>query len=164
MGERKRQSGTSTACMEKMTRMRMKSAFWALPLLFVTAAAQLQLAENEQNVVTVKPVDGFVQVYNGEFVIVQEDNSSERTFCEPFYLVGWNSWDVTRVPRLLNSVGQQFLTQQLETAASSGLNVIRAWAHTVDPDYPVMKGPGEYDEFGRQLEVSGWRRSDDRLE
>merc|ERR1712157_561254 len=103
---------------------------------------------NEQNVVTVKPVDGFVQVYNGEFVIVQEDNSSERTFCEPFYLVGWNSWDVTRVPRLLNSVGQQFLTQQLETAASSGLNVIRAWAHTVDPDYPVMKGPGEYDEFG----------------
>lgn len=126
----------------------MKSAFWALPLLFVTAAAQLQPAENEQNVVTVKPVDGFVQVYNGEFVIVQEDNSSERTFCEPFYLVGWNSWDVTRVPRLLNSVGQQFLTQQLETAASSGLNVIRAWAHTVDPDYPVMKGPGEYDEFG----------------
>ena len=29
-----------------------------------------------------------------------------------------------------------------------GLNVVRAWAHTVDPMYKVMKSPGKYDEAG----------------
>ncbi|QDZ23893.1 glycoside hydrolase [Chloropicon primus] len=95
------------------------------------------------------PVKDFVRVYDGEFVVVS--NTSGVAMCKPFFLTGWNSWDVTRVPRIQSyrsMNGQRALTQQLQTASQSGLNVLRAWAHTIDPSYPVMKAPGEYDEEG----------------
>jgi mannan endo-1,4-beta-mannosidase len=44
--------------------------------------------------------------------------------------------------------GKKALAHQFEQAASMGLNVVRAWAHTVDPMYKVMKSPGKYDESG----------------
>ncbi|UPR03103.1 glycoside hydrolase [Chloropicon primus] len=95
------------------------------------------------------PVKDFVRVFDGEFVVVS--NTSGVAMCKPFFLTGWNSWDVTRVPRIQSyrsMNGQRALTQQLQTASQSGLNVLRAWAHTIDPSYPVMKAPGEYDEEG----------------
>ena len=96
-----------------------------------------------------EPVTDFVRVYDGQFVTVSNDSGT--TVCEPFFLAGWNSWDVTRVPRIQSyrsMNGQAALTQQLQTASQSGLNVMRAWAHTIDPSYPVMKSPGWYDEEG----------------
>ena len=100
------------------------------------------------------PVKDFVQIRGNEFVVVNEneDGDGVEAMCEPFFLTGWNSWDVTRVPRIRYSndstEGQQTLTRQLQTASQSGLNVVRAWAHTIDPSYPVMKSPGVYDEEG----------------
>ena len=96
-----------------------------------------------------EPVTDFVRVYDGQFVTVSNDSGT--AVCEPFFLAGWNSWDVTRVPRIQSyrsMNGQAALTQQLQTASQSGLNVMRAWAHTIDPSYPVMKSPGWYDEEG----------------
>ena len=96
-----------------------------------------------------EPVTDFVRVYDGQFVTVSNDSGT--AVCEPFFLAGWNSWDVTRVPRIQSyrsMNGQAALTQQLQTASQSGLNVMRAWAHTIDPSYPVMKSPGRYDEEG----------------
>ena len=99
------------------------------------------------------PVTDFVQIRGGDFVVVRENQSAADggAMCEPFFLTGWNSWDVTRVPRIKSyrrMEGQQTLTNQLQTASQSGLNVVRAWAHTIDPSYPVMKSPGVYDEEG----------------
>uniref|UniRef100_A0A7S2TAQ3 mannan endo-1,4-beta-mannosidase n=1 Tax=Chloropicon roscoffensis TaxID=1461544 RepID=A0A7S2TAQ3_9CHLO len=96
-----------------------------------------------------EPVTDFVRVYDGQFVTVSNDSGT--AVCEPFFLAGWNSWDVTRVPRIQSyrsMNGQAALTQQLQTASQSGLNVMRAWAHTIDPSYPVMKSHGWYDEEG----------------
>ena len=98
------------------------------------------------------PVEDFVQIYDGEFVVVREaDDASGSAMCEPFYLTGWNSWDVTRVPRLQSyrsMSGQEALRQQLKTASESGFNVIRAWGHTIDSRFPVLASPGQYDESG----------------
>jgi len=96
------------------------------------------------------PVRSFVQVRDGAFVVRTESPSGGAT-CEPFFLTGWNSWDVTRVPRIQSYRsynGQRALTEQLMTASKSGLNVLRAWAHTIDPSYPVMSAPFTYDEEG----------------
>mmetsp|Transcript_30278 Transcript_30278/g.64759 ORF Transcript_30278/g.64759 Transcript_30278/m.64759 type:complete len:546 (-) Transcript_30278:376-2013(-) len=123
----------------------------------------------------------FVNLYKGDFVLVEElppeegalaaaepgeAESSEagegepaaqaKKNCRPFYLSGWNAWDISRAGRIFprnhktvdNMTGRKALQKQFDRAASLGLNVVRAWAHTVDPMYPVMKSPGKYDEDG----------------
>mmetsp|Transcript_12908 Transcript_12908/g.24418 ORF Transcript_12908/g.24418 Transcript_12908/m.24418 type:complete len:540 (-) Transcript_12908:1800-3419(-) len=110
----------------------------------------------------------FVNIYDGDFVLVKELDSTQEVSaqqagasnktqtCQPFYISGWNSWDIARVARILprnhktvsNLTGKKALQKHFAKAAAAGLNVVRAWAHTVDPMYQVMKSPGKYDESG----------------
>lgn len=42
--------------------------------------------------------------------------------------------------------GPQLVRQVLDQAAQAGFTVVRAWAHGVSTDYPVLLGPGSYNE------------------
>ncbi|KAL4437982.1 hypothetical protein ABPG77_004203 [Micractinium sp. CCAP 211/92] len=82
--------------------------------------------------------DSFVTVQDGDFVLG----------CQRFPISGWNQWEVMEAaagaPRLVGSVlppgqtGPEMVRALLDTAAQSGLTVVRAWAHGVSPSYPVQ--------------------------
>ncbi|KAL4425642.1 hypothetical protein ABPG75_009658 [Micractinium tetrahymenae] len=82
--------------------------------------------------------DSFATIQDGEFVLG----------CQRFPIAGWNQWEVMEAaagaPRLVGSVlppgqaGPAMVRTLLDTAAQSGLTVVRAWAHGVSPSYPVQ--------------------------
>lgn len=45
-----------------------------------------------------------------------------------------------------NTTGPAMIRGLLDDAAASGLNVVRAWAHTVSPPYALEVAPGQYNE------------------
>jgi len=125
-------------------------------LRFEGLASQLPLFARNANIHW--PVNGFVRVHDGEFVVVKHSDSGEdaNKTCQPFYLTGWNAWDIAGAARIYpkyhktvnNVTGKKALSGHLKEASELGFNVVRAWAHTVDPKYPIMKAPGKYDESG----------------
>lgn len=100
----------------------------------------------------------FAAVRGGDFVLAGRpvEGEGNETDCRPLYLTGWNAWDIARAARISprnhktvgGETGKEALEAQLAAANAAGLNVVRAWAHTVDPSYPVMRSPGVYDEAG----------------
>lgn len=42
--------------------------------------------------------------------------------------------------------GTALVRQALTQASGMGLNVMRVFAHTTDPNFPLQTGPGEYNE------------------
>ncbi|QDZ21967.1 glycoside hydrolase [Chloropicon primus] len=109
----------------------------------------------------------FVSVYEGDFVLVEDlaagaegeaanATTAPRKDCQSLYLTGWNAWDITRAARISprnhktrgGLTGEEAVRLQFQEANALGLNVVRAWAHTVDPAYRVMVSPGLYDEAG----------------
>lgn len=38
------------------------------------------------------------------------------------------------------------IRRTMQEAAAAGLTVIRTWAHTTNPDYPLQESPGKYNE------------------
>ena len=106
--------------------------------------------------------DQFVGIYGGNFVLVEDlgnattETTSPRKDCQPLYLTGWNAWDISRAARISprnhktvgDVTGEEAVAAQFEEANARGLNVVRAWGHTVDPAYKVMRAPGSYDENG----------------
>ncbi|KDD76401.1 hypothetical protein H632_c239p0, partial [Helicosporidium sp. ATCC 50920] len=90
--------------------------------------------------------DEFVQVVKGKFVLG----------CSPFYVSGWNSWELMEAAAgalelfgaslPLKSTGPQLVRDVLDAAVSAGHNVIRVWAHPVSEQYAMEPFPGEYNE------------------
>ncbi|KAK2079426.1 hypothetical protein QBZ16_003118 [Prototheca wickerhamii] len=75
--------------------------------------------------------------------------------CRPFYVVGFN---VENLPEAVMAApasghglqgaqsGKQVMRSLLQSAAFSGLNTLRFWAHTTNPSRPLQVAPGRYDE------------------
>ena len=70
--------------------------------------------------------------------------------CRPFLVSGFNSDNLAQGP--IRAVGRKIAwsgrngraiaREVLQEAAAAGLNVIRTWAHTSDPLYPLQVGGG----------------------
>ncbi len=42
--------------------------------------------------------------------------------------------------------GQMLIRKTMQEAAAAGLTVVRTWAHTTNPDFPLQETPGVYNE------------------
>ncbi|PRW59651.1 nitrilase 2 isoform A [Chlorella sorokiniana] len=88
----------------------------------------------------------FVRIEDGEFV----------TGCERFLLAGWNQWEVVEAaagaPALsgasipVNMTGPELVRDLLQKGKANGFNVMRTWAHTVNPQFAMQTAPGRYNE------------------
>ncbi len=66
--------------------------------------------------------------------------------CRPFYVAGFNVDNIVEAPvvRSAGSVpsgavsGADMVRDTVQTAARAGLNVMRTWAHTTDPAWPLQ--------------------------
>jgi hypothetical protein len=67
--------------------------------------------------------------------------------CRPFYITGFNADNAPQaaVPAIARKLGpggeaaaKQRLRAMFDCAAAAGLNVVRTWAHTSDPMYPLQ--------------------------
>ncbi|PSC71493.1 mannan endo-1,4-beta-mannosidase [Micractinium conductrix] len=77
--------------------------------------------------------------------------------CRPFYLAGFNLETAAEAAAARNAFaagrragGESTLRSLFGRAAASGLNVVRTWAHTSDPAYPLQVSPGVYSEAAFQ--------------
>ena len=71
--------------------------------------------------------------------------------CRPFFIAGFNVDNIAQAPLAAVSRkmqgsgssgynGRELVRQLLREAAGAGLNVMRTWAHTTDPDHPLQVG------------------------
>ncbi|CAD7701855.1 unnamed protein product [Ostreobium quekettii] len=90
--------------------------------------------------------ENFIRIVNGEFV----------DGCEQFLVAGWNQWEVIEAaagaPELIGASlppgesGPRMLQDMLDLAVEHGFNLMRAWAHSVSPQFALQPSPGEYNE------------------
>jgi len=86
--------------------------------------------------------EGFVRASGNKFTI---------NGCD-FVFAGFNVWQAVELGSNLQvnrgnpKPGREHLTNILNEAASSGLKVMRVWAHTIRPERPLQPSPGQYDE------------------
>ncbi|GMH40074.1 hypothetical protein BSKO_07978 [Bryopsis sp. KO-2023] len=88
----------------------------------------------------------FIRVENGQFV----------KGCEKFFISGWNQWEVCEAsagaPELIaatiapGKTGPQMVREMLDMGQDAGFHAMRAWAHTVSPDFALQSSPGVYNE------------------
>lgn len=90
------------------------------------------------------------------FIRISPDGKKFLNGCDVYNIAGANIWEAVDAaagaPKTLAAsipeglTGPEVVRQMLQTVADSGFNTIRIWAHTVTPQYAIMRGPGEFDE------------------
>ncbi|KAG1660683.1 hypothetical protein FOA52_015894 [Chlamydomonas sp. UWO 241] len=88
-----------------------------------------------------------------EFVRVGPASQQLEVGCAPYHVVGGNAWDLTEVASVESYMpgqptGREIVKGSLESAVGIGLNTVRVWAHTSNPQMPFQVLPGLYDESG----------------
>ncbi|RMZ57555.1 hypothetical protein APUTEX25_001755 [Auxenochlorella protothecoides] len=91
-------------------------------------------------------MDEFVRVRGTQFVVG----------CKTWYASGWNQWEAMEAgagalelfgASLPNkTTGPQLVRDVLDRAQAKGVNVVRAWAQAVTPNYALETAPGQYNE------------------
>lgn len=81
------------------------------------------------------------------FISVNGDNQFVNG-CEAFKVAGWNAWEVVDAaagaPATYGAsipagmTGPQLVREQLAAGKAAGLNVMRTWVHTVNPQYALQ--------------------------
>ncbi|EIE26341.1 hypothetical protein COCSUDRAFT_58878 [Coccomyxa subellipsoidea C-169] len=85
--------------------------------------------------------------------------SADRNFalgCQKYFIAGWNTWELMEAaagaPVLygaslpLGVTGPQLIRGLMDKAVGYGLNVMRAWAHSVSDGYALQTAPSQFNE------------------
>lgn len=88
----------------------------------------------------------FIEIRDGSFV----------NGCSNFKIAGWNQWEVVEAaagaPSLSGAsippgmTGPQLVRTLLQRGSTLGFNVMRTWAHAVNPQYALQPKPGQFSE------------------
>jgi len=149
----------------------MKDLYLLLLSLFLAVTALLWAVTGRQLLEQADPSEYFLQVINGEFVAgctVFPISGTNQKVCVARtrshagtpsrvrlfpLIIRWELMEAAAGgPRLSGSslppgvTGPELVTQVFDQAKAAGFNVIRAWAHGVSAEYPVLLGPGSYNE------------------